>query len=258
MYELIALLIIIYIYIKIFKLFIIIIRKAINLIINIINNLDNSYKKNNYNYKRKNIVKLSSKEKGRIGEDKVIYYLELDLTYYKKILKNLYIPLENNSTTEIDIIMICNYGIYVFEVKHYKGFIYGNRKYNTWYQTVQNGTPFEFSNPINQNYYHIEKLKAFLKIDKEELYKSIVFFSGKAEFKSYIENMKSDYILTDKDYDILNPLIKESNTELLTDFEVDEIYNKLLCCTYVDIATKLNHINKIKYNKFKKNNKEFY
>lgn len=253
MSELIAILIVIYIYIKLFKLIKYIIKKIIEKIKDNqipINYYHNKTYNNHYN---KNKIHLSSEDKGKIGEDNLVYNLEIDLSYYKKILKNVYIPLKDNSTTEIDVILICNYGIFVFEVKHYNGWIYGYRKYNTWYQVFPNGNKKEFYNPINQNYYHIEKLKELLNIKKENLYKSIVYFSGNAEIKSYIENIESDYILTKNDYNIIDSIIKKDNIQLLTNFEVDEIYNKLNYCTNVDIITKLNHINRIKYNKHKKN-----
>lgn len=37
---------------------------------------------------------------------------------------NLNIPIEDGKTTEIDLLMIHETGIYVFEIKHYKGTIY--------------------------------------------------------------------------------------------------------------------------------------
>lgn len=249
MQELLAILIIIFIYYKISKLIFVLFKKLYYIIKKQYLNINCNYKKSYNKYNKKKTIKLSTTEKGKIGEDNLIYYLELDLTYYKKILKNLYIPIENDNTTEIDVIQICNYGIFVFEVKNYKGSIYGYRKYNTWYQTFENGKTYEFNNPINQNYFHIEKLKNILNINKENLYKSVVYFTGNEEIKTYIENKESDYVLTKKDYNLLNPLIKENNIKLLTDFEVDEIYNKLKCYANADIITKLNHINRLNSNK---------
>lgn len=44
---------------------------------------------------------------------------------YKRVLINLYIPKDNNKTTEIDSILINKYGIFVIESKGYSGWIFG-------------------------------------------------------------------------------------------------------------------------------------
>ena len=42
-----------------------------------------------------------------------------------KILMNLNIPISADKTTEIDLLLIHETGLYGFEIKHYKGTIYG-------------------------------------------------------------------------------------------------------------------------------------
>jgi hypothetical protein len=43
-----------------------------------------------------------------------------------KLLTNVYLPKKDGSTTEIDLIMIDETGIYVFESKNYSGWIFGD------------------------------------------------------------------------------------------------------------------------------------
>ena len=56
-----------------------------------------------------------------------------------KILRNLYLPKYNGETTEIDMLMISTKGIFVFECKNYKGWIFGNAGRKYWYQTLPKG-----------------------------------------------------------------------------------------------------------------------
>lgn len=97
--------------------------------------------------------------KGYYGEFMVFCELYKKLVGNCKILMNLNIPTTNqNKTTEIDLLLIHETGIYVFEVKHYKGTIYGDDKGQVWtqyFRTVKNET---FRNPMLQNEYHINAL----------------------------------------------------------------------------------------------------
>lgn len=97
--------------------------------------------------------------KGYYGEYLVFCELYKKMVGNGKILMNLNIPTENGGTTEIDLLLIHETGIYVFEIKHYKGTIYGDDKGAIWtqyFRTVKNNT---FKNPILQNEYHIKAIK---------------------------------------------------------------------------------------------------
>ncbi|MBQ5799166.1 MAG: NERD domain-containing protein, partial [Oscillospiraceae bacterium] len=63
--------------------------------------------------------------KGYYGEYLLFCELYKNVAGHGKILMNLNIPTESGGTTEIDLILIHETGIYVFEIKHYKGTIYG-------------------------------------------------------------------------------------------------------------------------------------
>ena len=97
--------------------------------------------------------------KGYYGEYLVFCELYKKMAGNGKILMNLNIPTEKAGTTEIDLLLIHETGIYVFEIKHYKGTIYGDDKGAIWtqyFRTVKNNT---FKNPILQNEYHIKAIK---------------------------------------------------------------------------------------------------
>ena len=56
-----------------------------------------------------------------------------------KFLFNVYIPKENEETTEIDVLMISCKGLFVFESKNYGGWIFGSDNQKYWYQTFPAG-----------------------------------------------------------------------------------------------------------------------
>lgn len=64
-------------------------------------------------------------------------YCLLDkLEGYKKFLFNCYIPKGDGTTTEVDVIMIHETGIYVIESKNYNGCIFGREDAYEWTQTL--------------------------------------------------------------------------------------------------------------------------
>ena len=97
--------------------------------------------------------------KGYYGEYLLFTQLYQRVQGQSKILMNLKIPTENGRTTEIDLLMIHESGIYVFEAKHYKGTIYGRYEDSTWTQYFRTQKNSHFPSPIKQNEYHIAALK---------------------------------------------------------------------------------------------------
>lgn len=69
--------------------------------------------------------------KGYIGEFEVLSQILKSVEGKFKILMNLKVPIEGK-TTEIDLLMLHETGIYVFEVKNYKGIIYGDMNGKRW------------------------------------------------------------------------------------------------------------------------------
>ena len=49
-----------------------------------------------------------------------------------KVLRNVYIPKDNNETSEIDVLFITQKGIFVIESKNYSGWIFGSEKQYKW------------------------------------------------------------------------------------------------------------------------------
>ena len=80
---------------------------------------------------------------GKQGEAKVRKFLKTTRSRKKKILNNVIFEVEYGNTTQIDHILINEYGDFVIETKNYKGVVYGTEGKNYWKQYLKiNPLPF--------------------------------------------------------------------------------------------------------------------
>ena len=102
------------------------------------------------------------------------------------------------STTQIDHIIVSPYGIFVAEVKHYAGWLYGNSGQKQWTQKFP-GKSFRFQNPLHQNYKHVKCIAGVLvenvpNLPAESLH-CLIIFVGDFKFKTeFPANMKMNTI----------------------------------------------------------------
>lgn len=126
------------------------------------------------------------RDKGLNGEYLTVNEID-QLKGFHKVLVNVYLPkARGGGTTEIDIVLLHESGIYSIESKNYSGWIFGNEEYKNWTQTFPNGKKQVFYNPIKQNRTHINALKRRLKELDEGFFKSIVVFSERCELKKIV------------------------------------------------------------------------
>lgn len=79
------------------------------------------------------------------------------------VLNDVLIDGKEGYTSQIDLIMVGNKGIYVVEVKSFPDAkIYGSTKSRNW-KYYKNGKKYEIYSPLMQNKVHIKYLKYFLK-----------------------------------------------------------------------------------------------
>lgn len=122
------------------------------------------------------------KIKGYIGERRVSETL-------KRLNNRKYIVLHNielkikGSTSQIDHIIVSDYGIFVIETKNYKGWILGYEKDKYWTQAIYKYR-HKFYNPVLQNQGHIYALKHVLKNYPFLRYFSIITFTKRATLKT--------------------------------------------------------------------------
>jgi len=127
--------------------------------------------------------------RGKLGEYSVSRRL-------KKLPKEEFIVLnditikEGGRTSQIDHIVVSNYGIFVIETKNYQGLIYGGEDAQYWTQNIF-GHKFKMYNPIKQNEGHIRALKRMTAEIGDLPFISIIAFSKRANIsvsseKAYI------------------------------------------------------------------------
>ena len=119
--------------------------------------------------------------KGYYGEFLVFSELYPNLPGECKILMNINIPTAYGKTTEIDLLLIHETGLYVFEMKHYKGTIYGKPHEQYWTQYFRTAANQRFRSPIAQNQYHINALRKI--VPEIPVYSFVVFTSDEVELK---------------------------------------------------------------------------
>lgn len=182
---------------------------------------------------------------GNYGEFLTFRVLE-ELPGNKKLLTNIYLPKENGTTTEIDLAMINEAGLFVFESKNYSGWIYGDEKSKMWTQTLKNRQKHKFYNPIWQNNGHITAMKNILKDVEEKSFYSYIIFSERCELKN-IKVTSTDIRLIKRNK-LLSTLNKDINTlgNRLTTENIETIYSLLNVYTHADEFKKQQHIANIK------------
>ena len=213
---------------------------------------NSQYKKTSY-YQITNTPLLALRsDVGKYGE----YLIYKKLRNYEtklgaKFLFNVYIPKENGETTEIDVLMICSKGIFVFESKNYSGWIFGNESQRNWTQVLPKGrgrsNKEKFFNPIMQNRGHIKHLKSL--IGEDIPMRSIIAFSERCTFK--------EITVTSTDVSVINrysvaqvvaTLFNQYPNDALDAEKIDTLYSLLYPFSQVDELAKQQHIQNIKNN----------
>lgn len=85
-------------------------------------------------------------------------------------------------STQIDHIVLSQYGVFVIETKNYSGWIFGSAKSKQWTQAIYR-TKSRFQNPLHQNYKHVKAVQSFLLLDPAQIH-SVVVFTGNSQFKT--------------------------------------------------------------------------
>lgn len=124
-----------------------------------------------------------------------------------------------NSTTQIDHILISRFGVFVIETKNYKGWIFANPKHETWTQILFKAK-FKLQNPIHQNHRHVVAVRELLDFLPQDAIKSVVVFSGDAEFKT---DIPSNVFTLPMLIDYLNSCTEELLSQNRVQFSVGRI-----------------------------------
>ena len=162
--------------------------------------------------------------KGYYGEYLLFCELYKGISGAGKILMNLRIPADASHTTEIDLLLIHETGFYVFEIKHYKGIIYGKDTDAFWTQYFRTAKNNIFKNPVHQNEYHIHTLKNFF--SNIPIYSCIVFTSDECDIRVCNSNPEID-ICPLRYVGITLAGRFRQRVQVLSIEEIDKIFNQM-------------------------------
>lgn len=140
----------------------------------------------------------------------------LDKSKYH-LIKNITLP-TNDGSTQIDHIIVSEFGVFVIETKNMKGWIFGSEHQKQWTQKIFKHSS-KFQNPLHQNYKHTKVLASCLGMDEGKLF-SVVVFVGDSTFKTTMpENVTYAGGLI--------RYIKSKSSPLLSATEVHEAVNQI-------------------------------
>ena len=183
--------------------------------------------------------------KGRIGEHRVAHILgRLSKDRYQ-VINNLLLRTSSGGTTQIDHVVISEYGIFVIETKFYEGWIYGGENSEYWTQNIY-GHKYSLRNPIHQNQGHIRALKHLLKDFGNIPFISIVAFSRQCRLGI---NASTPVIYWNQ----IPRLINQFGDKHLTPTQVIGIHNRLIESNRDSKESRKEHIRNVRTNEQRRN-----
>jgi hypothetical protein len=139
---------------------------------------------------------VSSPKRGTPSERALITQLLRSGIPPQTLFHDLLFEKRNGEYAQIDAVLVTTEGVIVFEVKDYKGWIFGSSDYSYWTQVLAYGKKkHRFYNPIKQNLNHIRTLKKQLPQFKDISFFSVIVFCGKCELKEISYVPKGTYIV---------------------------------------------------------------
>ena len=177
-----------------------------------------------------------AKIKGIIGEKKVSTLLKLLKGNEYYTYNDIYIE-TSRGTSQIDHIVVSQFGIFVIETKSYKGIISGSFKSDKWTQNIW-GNKYSMPNPIRQNKAHIYALKSILPNYTQSNCISIVAFSSSASL----------YITSDEETEVIYireilSTVKSYKNIVFSSEQVEEICNAIYWANTTDKDIRKSHKN---------------
>lgn len=113
------------------------------------------------------------------------------------IFENLYVPAGNGTYAQIDVAVVTDVGVVVFEVKNYSGWIFGKGYQSYWTQVLAYGREkHRFYNPVLQNRTHIDVLRRQIRSCGNVPFFSVVVFYGNCTLRNVEALPEGVYVTT--------------------------------------------------------------
>lgn len=186
-------------------------------------------------------------DKGAYGEYLISKELK-GLNSPALFLFNMYLPKDKGETTELDVVLIHQSGIYVFESKNYSGWIFGTETQRQWTQTLNSeGKTIKnhFFNPIMQNELHIKWLKNVLSDYPNIIYHSFILFSDRCTLKKIELTSDKAFVMNRHQVRTFVTYCAEKTGVVLSSEEMQTIYNRLYPYSQVSDTVKQKHVDDI-------------
>lgn len=202
-----------------------------------------------YKQTHKSIFEVTA-DRGSWGEYEISKSLE-NISGYSRMIYNCYIPKSDGTTTEIDVLMIHEKGIYVIESKNYSGWIFGTETDKYWTQSLRVGRghakKYKFYNPIMQNQTHVKWLEKYLvDLNFTIPFYSCIVFGNSCELKNITLTSNRHAVLNEYYlYELVQNHVNLS-CNVFSAEQIDVIYNKLFQLTQKSNVEKMMHINNVR------------
>lgn len=209
------------------------------------------YEKTEYFQQTRNSYLKVLFDKGLSGEFYTYECLN-PLEGYKRYLFNLYVPKDDGETTELDIVLLHESGVYVLESKNYSGWIFGTESAKYWTQTLPNGRgrsqKERFFNPIMQNKGHIKWLQAFL-ADQMLPFYSYIVFSDRCSLKKITLTSGKHHVMNRRNLLLaIRKNVSKAGVRL-SRYDIDALFQMLYPLTQMDAVAKKKHIENVERKK---------
>jgi len=121
--------------------------------------------------------------KGWFGEKATTFrlWLSLNRDVYRRF-DHLILP-SSNGTTQIDHLIVSEFGLFIVETKNKTGWIFGSPDQPYWTQVIYDNK-YRFQNPLHQTFRQKRILGEFLSLDESFIH-TVVYFNGDCKFKTY-------------------------------------------------------------------------
>ncbi len=171
--------------------------------------------------------------KGKVGEKAVSTILSRLPSEKYTVLNDVMVKTPAG-TSQIDHIVVSEYGIFVIETKYYKGIITGSMTSEYWVKNVY-GHKYQFRNPVLQNEGHVRAINRVL--SDLGTFKTIplVVFSNQATLKVNAPSYMVTHWIN------VNPLIKMYAEPVIPTAQVNLIINRLKASNIVEHKARKEH-----------------
>lgn len=171
---------------------------------------------------------------------------------YRKVIRkfgkdnvytNVYLNNENTDYTEVDVIALSGYGIFVFEMKNYSGYIYGSENDQYWTQVLNRFSKNKFYNPLRQNYAHVKALESYLELKENETIPVTVFSNHSKLSKINVSNERN--VIQTKDVNRLIHSYSKRREIIFSENKLKEFSVKLIERSNMPQEIKSKHIEQV-------------